>query len=63
MTKSLTVKEVSKILCIGLNQTYALMKSKGFPSYRINNKYFVTEENLCKWRDNIKGRQILLRDD
>lgn len=58
--KVLTPKEVSDILKIGKNQTYTLMGSKIFPSYRIGNKLFVTQEALEKWLNNIQGRQIYL---
>ncbi len=60
MHKVLTVKEVAEILRLGKNQTYELMKSNVFPSYRIGNKLFVTEADLNNWLSNIKGRQILL---
>lgn len=56
----LTPKEVSDILKIGKNQTYALMSNKTFPSYRIGNKLFVTQEALEKWLNNIQGRHIYL---
>jgi excisionase family DNA binding protein len=58
--KILTPKEVSSILCLGKNQTYELMNSKVFPSYRIGNKIFVTDEELEKWVRSIKGKQIFL---
>ena len=32
-----TAKEVSALLKLGINQTYKLMKSEGFPSYHIGN--------------------------
>ena len=60
MHKVLTVKEVSEILRLGKNQTYTLMNNKTFPSYRIGNKLFVTEEALNNWLSNISGRHILL---
>ena len=56
----LTAKEVSKILKLGINQTYSLMKNKAFPSYRIGNKLFVTTDALNKWLSNINGREIRL---
>ena len=60
MCKVLTVKEVSEILRLGKNQTYALMKSKTFPSYKIGNKIFVTEEALNSWLSKANGRNIIL---
>ena len=57
-----TVKEVSQILHLGKNQTYNLMKSKGFPSYRINRQYYVTDESLDKWLKNIINKTIFTGD-
>lgn len=56
----LTPKQVGELLCLGKNQTYELMNSKTFPSYRIGNKIFVTEEELEKWIKSIKGKQIFI---
>ena len=56
----LTVKEVSKILKLGRDQTYALMSNPTFPSYRIGKKIFVTQEALTEWLNGIKGRTIIL---
>ncbi|MBO5383372.1 MAG: helix-turn-helix domain-containing protein [Ruminococcus sp.] len=56
--KIYTTKEVGRILNLGKNATYKLMNSKSFPSYRINRKLFVSEEDLYKWIDTIKGREI-----
>ena len=47
--KILTVKELSQILRIGRDKAYALIKSKGFPSICIGNRYIVTEEALAEW--------------
>jgi excisionase family DNA binding protein len=56
----LTPKQVGNILHLGKNQTYELMNSKTFPSYRIGNKLFVTYDELEKWVKSIKGKQINL---
>ena len=45
----LTTKEVQKILKIGRDRSYALMRSKGFPSIKIGARYYVTEEALNEW--------------
>lgn len=55
-----TVKEVSVILKLGKNQTYALMNSKAFPSYKIGSKMFVTEDALNEWLSKITNQQILV---
>ena len=45
----LTVKDLSKILRIGRDKAYALMKSNGFPSVCIGKRYFVTTKALNDW--------------
>ena len=45
----LTVKELGQVLHIGRDKAYALMKSGGFPSTCIGNRYFVTERALNEW--------------
>lgn len=56
----LTVKDVSNILKIGRDSTYSLMKSSAFPSYRLNNKLYVTEENLNKWLNSLTHKQFVI---
>ena len=60
MPKVYTVKEVSEFLHIGKNTAYALMKSDGFPSYKINQRYFVTDESLNQWLNSIKGKEFFV---
>ena len=59
MTKVLTASEIRDILKIGKNQTYALMNNKAFPSYRIGNKMFVTEDALNEWLKSIENKQFV----
>ena len=56
----LTAKELSAILKLGRDKTYALMGSKNFPSFKIGKQYFVTEEALTKWLRNADGKTIIL---
>lgn len=58
--KVLTAKDVSDILKIGKNQTYMLMSSKAFPSYKIGKKFFVTDEALDEWLKKIQGKTIVV---
>lgn len=58
--KLLTPKEIQCIFSIGKNQAYALMHSTGFPSITINNRIYVTQENLKKWLDTYTGRKYIL---
>lgn len=63
MDKVLTVKDVNIILGIGKNQTYSLMCNKSFPSYKIGNRYFITETELSKWLEKQKAQAITQLDD
>ena len=45
----LTVKDLQRILKIGRDRAYALMKSKGFPSMKLGGRYYVSEEALNRW--------------
>ncbi len=60
MSKVLTVKDVSAILRISLRETYELMNSNAFPSYRIRNKHFITEEALDNWLKKIENKTIVM---
>lgn len=53
-----TVKEIQSILKVGRNVAYALMSSKGFPSYKINERYYVTDESLNKWLHSLEGKEF-----
>lgn len=58
--KVLTAKDVSDILKLGKNQTYMLMNSKAFPSYKIGKKFFVTDEALDEWLKKIQGKTVVV---
>ncbi len=45
----LTARELGSVLHIGRDKAYALIKSKGFPSICIGNRYIVTEHALNEW--------------
>lgn len=57
-----TVKEVSQILHIGKNLAYNLMKTEGFPSYRIGKQYYITDEALNKWLKSIEFKTFFTND-
>lgn len=57
--KILTPKDIQCMFSIGKNQAYALMNSAGFPSVKLNNRLFVTEEAMSSWLATYKGRQYL----
>ena len=58
--KVLTAKDVSGILRIGINQAYALMKSRTFPSYQIGSRMFVTQDALDEWLKKIENKIIVM---
>lgn len=45
----LTVKETQQRLKVGRNVMYKLLNNEGFPSIRINNKFYVNEQELDQW--------------
>lgn len=53
-----TAQDLIKILKIGKNAAYALMRSKSFPSYKLNEKYYVTETALNEWLVSISGKEF-----
>lgn len=59
----LSVKDLQGILKCGKNKAYALMKLEDFPSFIINNRYYVEKNNFLKWlsKQN-KRKRILLFD-
>ena len=60
MMRLLKPLEVSKCLNIGRDNTYALLKMKGFPSIKIGNQYLVPEDKLEEWVYNNLGKTIYL---
>ncbi|MBE5851893.1 MAG: helix-turn-helix domain-containing protein [Lachnospiraceae bacterium] len=60
MTRLLKPSEVSECLNIGRDSTYALLKTKGFPSIQIGNQYLVPEDKLEEWINRNIGKKIYL---
>ena len=46
-----TVNDIRNILSLGKTKGYELMRSDGFPSFRLNNRFYVTKNNFEKWLD------------
>lgn len=46
-----TVNDIQKIMSLGKTRAYELMRSDGFPSFKLNNRLYVTKQNLEKWLD------------
>jgi predicted DNA-binding transcriptional regulator AlpA len=60
LNKMLTVKDIQSIFGMGKNQAYALMNSSGFPSFRINDRIYVSEDALNEWVKTYIGKTYLL---
>ena len=56
----LTPKDVSKLLKLGINRTYALFKIKGFPYVKFGNSYRVRREDLDKFMSNHHGITLVV---
>ncbi len=51
--KMLDIKDLQKILKIGRNSAYNLMKTPGFPSMQMGRKWLISEEAFKEWlKDN-----------
>lgn len=57
----LTAKDLAKELGIGRDRSYALLRSRGFPSIKIGNTYRVSEEALERWKRQYEGREFVLK--
>ncbi len=46
-----TVDDIQHFLSIGKTRAYELMRSDGFPSFKLNNRIYITKANFEKWLD------------
>lgn len=53
-------KKLMKIMKIGKDKAYALLRSDSFPSVQIGASFYVTEENLRKWLNEAAHKKITL---
>lgn len=53
---ALTPKALAVRLSIGRDKAYALMRSSGFPSIMIGDRFIVTEEALERWIHDCEGK-------
>jgi excisionase family DNA binding protein len=44
-----SVKEVSQVLGIGINQAYDLVKKDSFPSLKTGHRYLISKDSFEKW--------------
>lgn len=54
----LTSKDLETILKLSDIQAKALMRTKGFPAFRIGREYRVTKEALLDWINNTKSIKL-----
>lgn len=47
--KLYTIDDIQRIFKIGRTKAYQLMNSDGFPSFRLNKKLYISEQNLNEW--------------
>lgn len=45
----MTVSELKKILGCGNDKAYALVKQKGFPSFRVGSRYYIIRDDFYVW--------------
>lgn len=55
-----TPKDIQRIFGMGKDHTYALIKSNGFPTIKINNRFYVEKEALLKWIYMQQGRKYTI---
>ena len=46
---ALTPKEAAKLLGVGNNTMYRLLKEDDFPSYMVAGKYYISKKGLDEW--------------
>ena len=55
-----TTKEMMKILKFGKTKMNALLRSGEIPAVKIGGQYRITKEELEKWMEQNKGKEIYL---
>lgn len=53
-------KQVAAALGIGTNKALALMRSEGFPSFRLGNTYLIERTAFEKWLTSVKNTTFWL---
>lgn len=53
-------KDVAELLGIGVNRALTLMRTPGFPSFRLGNTYLIHKEEFYKWLKDTAGSSFLL---
>ena len=58
MKEVLQVKEVSKILSIGINQTYKACEQGEIPSFRIGYSWVIPSKAFFRWLETCDGKAM-----
>ena len=45
------VSDIQRMLSLGKTRAYELMRSDGFPSFKLNNRLYITKPNFERWLD------------
>lgn len=56
--RTLNVKELGSVIGCGDTKARELMKSKGFPSFRIGNRWLVSTSRFEEWLNNTAGKEF-----
>lgn len=56
----ISVDEASRIIGVGRNVMYKLIKQQGFPAVKIGRSYRVRKAGLEEWLKNHEGKEIIL---
>lgn len=56
--RTLTVKELAKVLGIGETKARELCRSKGFPVLKVGNRYLIPITRFEEWLNNSVGKEF-----
>lgn len=59
----LDINDLKRLLAIGTNKAYDLVKQKGFPAIKIGKKYIIPKEQLKIWLANQFVRHVDEQED
>lgn len=54
-----TVKDIQVLLSLGKTKAYELMRSDGFPSFKLNNRLYITKQNFEKWLEKYTNKTFV----
>lgn len=53
-----TVNDIQRIFHIGRTKAYELMSANGFPSFRMNSRMYVEQNELRSWINKRQGKSF-----